>query len=165
MHDELIHIYGKRLYGLCRTLCERKEDADDIYQETWLRVLSYLGSFDKNRDFEPYLTKICINTYRSFLKTSKSELHFDAFSKNDEKDAFLENIPEKEKDDLSFVRDAVDKLPEKLRTTVILFYFFDFGEKKTAQVLQIPAGTVKSRLNKAKKLLKEELINEQFVRF
>ena len=54
----------------------------------------------------------------------------------------------------------MDGLPEKLRVTVILYYFEEMDVNTTAQVLGIPPGTVKSRLNKARTKLKEVLGNE-----
>lgn len=159
--DKYISEYGTRLYGLCFTLCACKHEADDLYQETWLKALKRFDSYDSSKPFEPWLTKICINTYRDFLKKKRLSPVTDAFFSNNEKDAVLENAFVGEQEDMKYVRDAVDKLPEKLRITVILFYFFDLGEKRTADVLKIPVGTVKSRLNKAKKILKEKLADEQ----
>ena len=60
----------------------------------------------------------------------------------------------------SGIQEAVDKLPEKLRMTVILYYFQELDQVQTAKVLKIPVGTVKSRLSKAKKLLKEMMQDE-----
>lgn len=54
---------------------------------------------------------------------------------------------------------AIDSLPEKLRVTVVLFYFEDMDIHTTAQVLGVPPGTVKSRLNKARSKLKEVLLD------
>lgn len=61
--------------------------------------------------------------------------------------------------------EAVDGLPEKLRLAVILFYFEEMDIAATAQVLGIPEGTVKSRLSKARKLLKEVLGRESDLQF
>ena len=85
------------------------------------------------------------------------------FKTFEEKDRFLNSVAEASRDgdeDRESVLSAVDRLPPKLRTTVILFYFNDLSEKQTAEALNIPQGTVKSRLNKAKKLLREELKHE-----
>ena len=65
MLDSYIAQYGRRLYGLCRSLCSTREDADDLYQDTWLKVLKCLDLYDPSRPFEPWLTRICVNTYRS----------------------------------------------------------------------------------------------------
>lgn len=65
MIDQYIQQYGRRLYGLCRSLCSSPYDADDLYQETWLRVVKHISQYDPSREFEPWLTRICVNTYRS----------------------------------------------------------------------------------------------------
>ena len=68
MIDQYIQQYGRRLYGLCRSLCANPFDADDLYQETWLRVVKHISQYDPSREFEPWLTRICVNTYRSTLR-------------------------------------------------------------------------------------------------
>ena len=114
MIDQYIHQYGKRLYGLCLTLCANTLEADDLYQDTWLQVVKNFSRYDASRDFEPWLTKICVNLYRNALR-------------------------------------RLSKSP---------FLHFRRNIAATAQILGIPSGTVKSRLDKARKLLKEALGNE-----
>ena len=159
MIDESIHQYGKRLYGLCLTLCANTLEADDLYQDTWLQVVKNISRYDASRDFEPWLTKICVNLYRNTLRhLSKSPfLHFRS---NEEKEFLLGSIPAPEKADYRPLYEAIDRLPEKYRLAVILYYFDDRNIATTAQILGIPNGTVKSRLDKARKLLKEALGNE-----
>ena len=77
----------------------------------------------------------------------------------------METVIVAPKKDYSDLHDAINRLPEKLRVTIILFYFKDMDLKSTADLLSIPAGTVKSRLNKAKKLLKEALKHEYDLQF
>lgn len=161
MINHYISKYGKRLYGLCITLCADSFDADDLYQETWLRAFKKLGKYDESRPFEAWLTAICVNAYRDFLRRKKRSLFFDNFATSEEKDLAFENTAESKKEDYSDLYSAVDSLPEKFRVTVVLYYFHDLDEKRTAETLQIPLGTVKSRLNKAKKLLRKELENDE----
>lgn len=164
MVDQYINQYGKRLYGLCVTLCTNTFDAHDLYQETWLKVLKNIDSFDSSKEFEPWLTRICVNTYRNVIKR-RSILSVVEFQSNEDKDAFMQSIPEADKKNYKPLYEAIDKLPDKLRLTVILFYFRDMDISSTATVLKVPAGTVKSRLNKARKLLKEMLENETDIQF
>lgn len=164
MVDQYINQYGKRLYGLCVTLCTNTFDAHDLYQETWLKVLKNIDSFDSSKEFEPWLTRICVNTYRNVIKR-RSILSVVEFQSNEDKDAFMQSIPEEYKKNYKPLYEAIDKLPDKLRLTVILFYFRDMDISSTATVLKVPAGTVKSRLNKARKLLKEMLENETDIQF
>lgn len=157
--DQYIRTYGKRLYGLCMTLCADKHEADDLYQDTWLKVLKRFDTYDPSRDFEPWLTRLCVNTYRDRLRRL-SRSPFLNFSSNETKEAFLLTATAPEKEDYSDLYAAIDQLPEKLRLTIILFYFEDMDIEKTAQTLGIPTGTVKSRLHKARIQLKEVLGRE-----
>lgn len=159
MIDQYIRQYGKRLYGLCLSLCTNPFEADDLYQDTWLRVVKNISKYDPSREFEPWLTKICVNTYRNTLRRiARSPLL--NFRTNEEKDAVLQSVPAPEDPDYSQLYEAVGRLPEKLRLTVILFYFEEMDTSTTAQALDIPEGTVKSRLSKARKILKEVLSRE-----
>lgn len=160
MIDQYIRQYGKRLYGLCLSLCANQFEADDLYQDTWLRVMKNISQYDSNRDFEPWLTKICVNTYRNALRRiARSPLL--NFKTNEEKDAMLCAVPAAENPDYSSLYEAIERLPEKYRLVVILFYFEDMDVAATADAMGIPEGTVKSRLSKARKLLKEVLEHEK----
>ena len=164
MIDEYIRQYGKRLFGLCLSLCGNRHDAEDLYQDTWLKVLKEIRRYDESRPFEPWLTQICVNTYRNELRRL-SRAPFVQFSSNETRDQLFATLAAPEqKDHLDLYR-AIDALPEKLRLTVILFYFRDMDVNQTAQTLGIPPGTVKSRLNKARKLLKEVLTDGTDLQF
>ena len=165
MIDQYIRQYGKRLYGLCLTLCTNSFDADDLYQDTWLKVVKNISQYDESREFEPWLTRICVNTYRNRLRRIVKSPIFDAFLSGEGKTAAMESVAAPEAEDYSQLHEAIDRLPEKLRVTVILFYFRDMDIEQTAHALNIPPGTVKSRLSKARKLLKEVLSDETDLQF
>lgn len=156
MLDSYIAQYGRRLYGLCRSLCPIREDADDLYQETWLKALKCLDQHDPSRPFGPWITRICVNTYRSQLRRLVRS-PFLSFRSAEDLESVLQAAPAPVSEDYPEVRAAVDRLPEKLRLVVILFYFEDLDVAATAAALHIPPGTVKSRLHKARTILKEVL--------
>lgn len=160
MIDQYIRQYGRRLYGLCLHLCADRADAEDLYQETWLKVMKNLDKFDQVREFEPWLTRICVNEYRNVLRRLRRSPVYDRFSTSEEKDLLLASIKAEEQKDYMDLYAAIRKLPEKLRVTIILYYFEDMDIRSTARTLGIPEGTVKSRLNQAKKRLKGVLENE-----
>ena len=163
MIDNYIRQYGAKLYGLCRTLCSSPQDADDLYQDTWLKALAHLDQYDPSREFEPWITRICVNTYRSALRRLTRSPVRDRFSTNEEKDSFLAAVPAAERvgpEEYADLHQAIDRLPDKLRTAVILFYFRDMDVTSAACILGIPPGTMKSRLNHARKRLKEALEHE-----
>ena len=147
--DQYIRQYGRRLYGLCRSLCRNVQDADDLYQDTWLKALDKLDSYDPGLPFEPWITRICVNTYRNVLR----RLARSPVRPMEEG----EDFPAPDSPDYAPLYEAVHGLPEKLRVTGVLYYFRDMDTAGTAEVLGVPQGTVKSRLSKARKLLKEVL--------
>lgn len=139
MIDQYIQQYGRRLYGLCRSLCSNPFDADDLYQETWLRVVRHISKYDSTRDFEPWLARICVNTYRSTLRRLAKSPLLD-FSSEEEKARLLDSIPAREEKDYTSLYKAVDRLPEKLRLAVILYYFQGEDLASAAKILNIPVG-------------------------
>ncbi|MCL2140537.1 MAG: sigma-70 family RNA polymerase sigma factor [Dehalococcoidia bacterium] len=160
MIDNYISHYGKRLYGLCMHLCSNPAEADDLYQDTWMKVIENISKFDQSKDFEPWLTKICVNTFRNKLRRLARSPFWNHFANFEAKDQAMNAVPVTEINEYSALHEAIRYLPDKLRVTTILFYFEDMGLASTAQVLDIPLGTVKSRLSKSKALLREALQNE-----
>lgn len=165
MIDQYIRDYGKRLYGLCTYLCANSYEAEDLYQETWLKVVKNIEKYDPAKEFEPWLTTICVNTYRNTLRRILKSPVFNTFATTEEKEQAINSVPVPEGCDYSDLYSAINNLPEKLRLTVLLFYFRDMDIESAARVLGIPPGTVKSRLNKARKLLKEVLTDEPDLQF
>ena len=149
MLDPYIEIYGPRLYGLSLHLCGEKQEAEDLYQETWLAALRHLGRYDENQPFEPWVTKICVNTYRNFRRSAARRPQLQTYATSGEQAAALEALPASEKADYSALHAAIEGLPEKLRVTVLLFYFRDMDLEAAARALGIPVGMVKSRLCRA----------------
>lgn len=156
MQDHYIEQYGRRIFGLCMALCRHRAEAENLYQETWLRALDRFGTYDPTRDFEPWITRICVNLYRNMLRRRALEAARILPLPTEKEDA----IPAPGEEEYTDLRAAVDALPCSLRTTVILYYFRDMDVASVSQVLSVPPGTVKSRLSRARKLLKEVLLDE-----
>ena len=157
MFDQYIKTHGSRLFGLTLKLCKNREDAEDLYQETWIKAYRFIDRYDSEREFAAWITGICVNTYRDMLRRQKWRFLYAAFQTNEEKDFAMSNIPAEEHSDYTDIRNAVNSLPEKYRLVVILHYYNDLDVKKTAEVLKIPEGTVKYNLHKAREILKRSL--------
>ena len=151
----------ERLTRLCINLCRNRADAEDLFQETCFRAFRYYRKYDPKRDFENWIVKICVNTYRTELR-KKYIFRMKQFETEEEHDLFFNLLPDRESESEEYrsLTEAVKKLPEKYRVVVALRYFNDYSEESTAQMLGIPVGTVKSRLHKAKKLIREVMENE-----
>ncbi|MDL2234957.1 RNA polymerase sigma factor [Christensenellaceae bacterium OttesenSCG-928-L17] len=161
MFNQYLEQYGNRIYALCLKLQGgRKEEADDLYQETWLNAYRGFSSYRRDEAFLAWVTKICVNAYRDMLRKQKRHAAH-RYTGGQEPQAVLESIPAKSEDEAHLaVRDAVEKLPETLKICITLYYFFGSSVEETAATLRIPQGTVKSRLSRARTLLKEELEQE-----
>ncbi|MDR0913570.1 MAG: sigma-70 family RNA polymerase sigma factor [Oscillospiraceae bacterium] len=157
MFDDYINTHGKRLFSLCLKLCRNLQDAEDLYQETWLKAYKFFDRYNPQLEFEGWLTAICANTYRDMLRRQKWKSLFVPFNSNEDKDTLLQSIAAEQKEDFSDVKEAVDNLPDKYRLATVLYYFQGCDVKKAAEILSIPEGTVKYRLHKARELLKRRL--------
>lgn len=159
MPEDYIAQYGQRLFGLCLTLCRDRMDAEDLYQETWLKAMLKFAQYDPARPFEGWLTGICVNRYRDLLRRKRVRMSHST-------DADPEALPLTAADpDYSALYAAIDRLPEKLRVVVILHYFHDCDLEKSAAALGVPLGTVKSRLHRAKDFLRKELEDASDLQF
>ena len=158
MFNQYLEQYGNRLYALCLKLYGgRREEANELYQETWFKAYRAFSSYRQTGEFIAWVTKICVNTYRDMLRRQKRGKAF-VFTAGDDPQAMIDRIPAPVEDEACrAVREAVEALHEPLRLCVILYYFYGSSVQETAQTLRIPPGTVKSRLSKARELLRKEL--------
>ena len=148
MIEKYIQDYGQRLFHLCLKLERNKTNAEELYQETWIRVLKNFGSYNPQYDFYPWVTMVCVNCYRNLMKKRTFESLFLNFTDNETKDNYLENISHLDTD--SFENDdmvnTLKKLSEKQRLVIVLFYYERYTMDEIAKITGIKLGTVKSRL-------------------
>ena len=130
--------------------------ADDIFQETWIRVVRARDRFDPKRRFSTWLFQISNNLCRDrWRRLSARGRALEAFTH--ESLATRSNMAEPEVRERDVMRDRVLSLPERQREVLILRYYEDMSEAEIAETLGIPRGTVKSRLHTATKALRERL--------
>ncbi len=154
--ETILREYGGTLSRFCFSLCKNEADADDLYQDTCIKLLkSDFVSHSQNETLS-FIYKTCLNAFRNTYKAMrrKKEAEITGLSKE-----YVENLPDKTADDQTYedLYIAVNSLPYKYKTVLTLIYFEDMTEAEAAAILGVPQGTVKSRLFKAKQLLKKEL--------
>ncbi|WP_154439595.1 sigma-70 family RNA polymerase sigma factor [Tissierella pigra] len=162
--DLLVNEYKTKIYTFCFHLSKNKQDADDLFQDTWIKVFSSIDSFDESKSFEGWLYTITLNCYRDKYRKAKRWLNrIIDFNDTDTKNKILENaksklgLPEEEyceEEEKRKVQQAVDKLDDKYRLPLVLYHFKSLSYKEIGEMLEIPEGTVKSRINTARKKLK-----------
>ncbi|MEX1376060.1 MAG: sigma-70 family RNA polymerase sigma factor [Eubacteriales bacterium] len=167
--NTLINKHKTQLYNLCFKLTLDRNDADDLFQETWIKVSRYIHKAD-NEHFKQWLFRICINQYKDNYRKEKrrKDVFYDYFDSNESKEYVLENTnyslsAEEEyqnKREYERIIERINNLPEKLKIPMVLFYFQQMKYEEMARILGVPEGTIKSRLNAAKKRLRKELNGE-----
>ena len=165
--ERYVELYSRDLTRFCTRLCGDIHDAEDLFQDTWTRAYAKRALFvPKNTDapekeFKNWLFTICVNLYRNTGRQKYNAAN-QTFRTNEEKERFFASISDDEKDIDAYIDlyDALRALPKKHRLVIVLFYYRAFSVKEIAHMLSIPEGTVKSRLNTAKNLLKRRLSDE-----
>ncbi len=160
-----INAYGKDIYSFCKHLAYHQQEADDLYQDTFLKALELKEKIDYENNPKSYLLSIALRIWKNRKrKFAWRKRIADVQPMVDERDVlvgdsqelFLEDkIIGKEKNDI--VRAAVNRLPDKLKVVVLLYYMEELSTAQIAEVIKIPAGTVLSRLYQARKRLRKEL--------
>jgi RNA polymerase sigma-70 factor (ECF subfamily) len=144
------------------TLCSRYErglhqflwrqlggrDVEDVYQETWLRVVRAAARFDRRRRFSTWLFQIAVNLCHDWHRRPPPEPRDPATL-----DHGADDSTARQGDALDAAR-LLAALPEPQRAAVLLRYYHDLPEDEVAEILGCPRGTVKSRLHHAMTTLK-----------
>ena len=145
--DEIVDKYADMVYRIAFTQMKNKADADDIFQEVFLKLCKSTVAFETDEHVKAWLIKVTINTCR---KSFSSPWH----KKMTELPEDLEY--EDEHHDFEVVP-AVQSLPAKYRTVIHLFYFEDMAVADIAKALQSTTSTIKSQLSRARNLLRDKL--------
>ena len=158
-----VNEYGKSLYSFCLYSTRNKEAADDLYQQTFLVALEK-GEIMREANPKSYLITIAMNLWRNQMRKAAwrkkvvniSYLGEEELAQLADRGRSVEEEVQKRQEKV-LVRQNVLKLPDKLRVVILLYYMEDMSVEEIAVALKIPVGTVKSRMNKAKNVLKERL--------
>lgn len=161
-YKELIEHYEETLYKYCYHLTGDTDESQELFQNTWLKVIEKIHMFSEEHKFKNWLLSIATNTFKdSYRKKKRRRSIFTKFfiRENDKDDKSPESLY-MENDEKNKLREVVSGLKEHYRVVVILFYFNEKSIKDIAYILSIPEGTVKSRLNQSKRIIKTRLEKE-----
>ncbi len=158
----LIGRYRRELFSFLRRFTGSDSLADDVFQETFLQLHLSAGTFDTNRRLKPWLFTIAANKARDAMRSRsrRGTVSLDALIPSDsgEKARYTNLMPaEIPQPDESLanletrriVQTIVLEMPENLRSVLLLSYFHAFAYRDIADMLNVPLGTVKSRLHTA----------------
>ena len=144
----LVAEYGDRLYAAATLLCRNNGDAEELVFRTLAQAVGKIRQFKPSGDFFSWLYTILLNFHRMELRKNRPNLVLVGSPQD------LPQIPVGGNDDAAEeMREMVRELPPQIRETVVLKYFAGMSIDEVATTLDIPPGTVKSRLFTAKRLL------------
>ncbi len=161
----LVRRYRTRVYGVVMRATGRAADADDLFQETWIRVARNARSFDPSRPFAAWVRQIATHVAVDWIRArvTRSALATPATDDSTDHVASLRPSPADAittDQQRARVAAALVALPERMREAVLLRYFDELSEQEMATKLHIPKGTVKSRLSNALETLRGLLAEE-----
>lgn len=148
--EHFMDAYGNAILRLAYSYVHNMEDAEDVLQDTLIRVLQADPEFESEAHEKAYLLKTAAN-----LAKNKIE-----YNKRRETDELNEELVSQEKEDLSFVWEAVKKLPDTSREVIHLFYEEGYQTSQIAEILGRNESTVRSDLKRGRERLKEILKEE-----
>lgn len=162
--EEIVRKYHRRIYNICYRFAGTADDAQDLTQEVFIKMYRTLGSYDVERGaFVTWVTTMTRNLLVDHFRKTKQDRMTDSLdaTTSDHEDAMplSEKIEDKaqppdagvqSRETREAVHAALQKLSPDLREAVILRDLQDLDYREIAQVLKVPEGTVKSRINRGR---------------
>lgn len=154
--EEIIERYGDMVYRLAVSQVRNRTDADDIFQEVFVRLVRHIKDLQDMEHAKAWLIRVTINcTKKHFGQYWNKNVY--PMEETEEVPKREEGFEQVEKKIDNPVMQAVSKLPPKYRGCVHLFYFEELSVKEIAKMTGQKESTVKSRLHRAREMLKEML--------
>ena len=161
----LVDRYKDKAMTLAVRMLKSREDAEEVVQDAFIRAYNALDKFQGASRFGTWFYRIVYNVCLTRLGKRKSE--FDRVDYDDEREyehpassAPSVGIDFETEDMISFIKKTIETLPGKYATILTLFYVQDLTHDEICEVTQLPLGTVKVHLFRARALLQERLHNE-----
>lgn len=170
--EQLVERHSDRAYQLAYSILQNRQDAEEVVQDAFLRIYRSLGNFRGDAQFTTWMYRIVVNLCNNKFRWNKVRginrtISIDAPLPNAEGDESLRlELPSSEAppdEQLAFaeLRERVEKamaqLPESYRTAVMLRNVQQLDYEEIAKILDCAVGTVKSRINRGRELLRQAL--------
>jgi RNA polymerase sigma-70 factor (ECF subfamily) len=157
----LIKQYEKLVFAVINRLISNQEDIEDVCQEVFIKVHKSLGGFRFQSRLSTWIGRIAYLTAINYLKKYK-KIDITRSAEDLTNYHFTHENPEQiaiKKDVSAYVNQLIDQMPEQYKTVLTLYHLNDFSYQEIEEVTGMPEGTVKSYLFRARKLLKEKVID------
>jgi RNA polymerase sigma-70 factor (ECF subfamily) len=164
----IIRQQNQRLHRIARSILRDDYEAEDALQEAYIRAFTGLDSFRGESRLGTWLARIVMNEALGRLRRRKPSVDFDTFAKTHEAGAEIIRFPAQnpdldpetamaQREIRALLERAIDALPEAFRTVLVARLIEGMSIEETAELFDIRAETVKTRLHRARRLLKDEM--------
>jgi RNA polymerase sigma-70 factor (ECF subfamily) len=153
--QRLVEDYYAPLYRYAYRLSGSPADAEDLTQEAFCKAQQHFGQLRDCSRAKPWLFSILRNAYLHRVRADRQQHCVSLESIGDLAESVPSSLPEIDPERL---QQALNELPEAFRTPIILYYFEEFGYREIAEQMDLPMGTVMSRLARAKGYLRSRLV-------
>lgn len=163
---EIVELYKNSIYQLCYRMLGNRHEAEDMAQEAFVRAYVNINSFNQNLKFSTWLFRIATNLCIDRIRKKKPDYYLDAEVSGTEGLTMYSQIPSKtplpetELESLELhetIQKEILKLPEKYRSPIVLKYIEDLSLNEISEILDLPLGTVKTRIHRGRESLRQQL--------
>ncbi|CAH1209666.1 ECF RNA polymerase sigma factor SigW [Paenibacillus plantiphilus] len=163
---EIVGLYQDKLYYMSYRMLYNRQEAEDVVQETFLRVYKNLDRYDDTMKFSTWIYRIATNLCIDRLRKRKPSFSLDAETgDHDGIDGYSmipsdDRTPESElmlSDTQRIIHNAIETLPAKYKSVMVLRYLQDMSLQEIGDVLELPVTTVKTRVHRGREFLRKKL--------
>ena len=161
--EEIVEQYADMVYRVAVNETGNRTDAEDVFQEVFLRLVKYRDRITTKEHLKAWLIRVTTNCARKHTGSSwsKKVVYFNEEENDIKPDENAVSAYEEVENADSSLTKAVSKLPERYRIVVYLFYYEEHSVAEIARILGEKESTVKSRLHRAREMLKIKLEGEE----
>ncbi|MGE7768737.1 RNA polymerase sigma factor SigW [Peribacillus sp. NPDC096540] len=163
---EIVELYKDKVFQICFRMLGNRQEAEDLAQEAFVRAFVNIRSFNIQMKFSTWLYRIATNLCIDRLRKKKPDYYLDAeVSGTDGLNMYSQIAsdlakPEVEVESLELqetIQVEIMKLPEKYRSVIVLKYIEELSLKEISEILDLPVGTVKTRIHRGREALRKQL--------
>jgi len=167
---DLVNEYKDKIYNLAYRMLGNKQEAEDISQDTFLRVYSNLDKYDETHKFSTWIYRIASNLSIDRIRKKKPSVFLDAEWKDEEGLDWYSRLPNDNKtpeeellldEQQRLIQEALLSLPEKYRLIMILKYMEDRSIQEISTITDTSLATVKTRLHRGREYLRKQLLHNE----
>ena len=167
-YADIVNLYQHKLYQICYRMLGNKQEAEDIAQEAFVRAYINLHSYDQKRKFSTWLYRIATNLCIDRIRKKKPDYYLDAeVAGTDGLDMYSqiaadEQLPEDVITQMELqdrIQYEISRLPDKYRSVIVLKYIEELSLQEISEILDMPLGTVKTRIHRGREALRKQLNN------